>query len=161
MDTTQTRLWWCSDVALAYPVTETDASRRAAQGPSHCCSMPGEQGRGGTSEGCLSGNGVLSAHSTPGKTPHNRILNVTDVVDAKNFKYPGSKANGEAGFTHLLPTCTIYTGMAISETQGGIFLFLTACAGIKMFLFRIATIAWEKRKIPTLKEHISFDPSYV
>lgn len=43
--------------------------------------------------GCLPGKRMPSAPPAPGKMSHNRILNVTNVVDAKIFKYTGSKTN--------------------------------------------------------------------
>lgn len=89
--------------------------------------------------------------------------NVTAGVDAKNFKIPWEHEKWEAGFRHLLPTGTIYTGIAISETESGIFFFLTVGAGIKMFLSEIITIAWARGKTQLSKSvshftHLRYGP---
>lgn len=81
----------------------------------------------------------------------------------QKLQIPWEQEKWEAGFRHLLPTSTIYTGIAISETESGIFLFLTVGDGIKMFLSDIVTIAWARGKTQLSKSvshftHLRYGP---
>ena len=144
---------WCS-TCLPHDrdsVHHTMRCRQEACGPSYCCFLSEEQGWEGRWTGCRSGKVACSARSTPGKTPRKRILNVTALIDAKSWsslKYTGSKINEwKADFTQLLPIYAVYIDITIRETQGGISLFLTVDAGIKMFLCEVVTMAWSRGKI--------------
>ena len=62
-------------------------------------------------------------------------MTLFDAKSWSSFKYTGSKINEwKADFTQLLPIYAVYIDITIRETQGGISLFLTVDAGIKMFL---------------------------